>query len=137
MERAVRAGRGGARRRGPGGPGPYLQAAALAPGEGRPRVPAQRQQQLVDHPAARRRAGCWEPRKGRREGRARAAASAAPGGSGESAGAAGRPAGAGRSALGARWRAAGGRLSKVGGCGGKCWSGRSLPGRQRIRSLPG
>lgn len=96
----MRAGRGGARRRGPGGPGPYLQAAALAPGEGRPRVPAQRQQQLVDHPAARRRAGCWEPRKGRREGRARAAASAAPGGSGESAGAGGRPAGRGGPLLG-------------------------------------
>lgn len=36
---------------------PHLKAAALAPGEGRSRVPAQRQQQLVDHPAARDREG--------------------------------------------------------------------------------
>lgn len=52
----------------------HLQAAALAPGEGRPRVPAQRQQQLVDHPAARRRAGRREGREGCREGRVCAAA---------------------------------------------------------------
>lgn len=44
----------GEKRKGRRGEGLYLQPTALAPGKGRARVPAERQQQLVDHRAARR-----------------------------------------------------------------------------------